>query len=710
MRPLTRISFLLLLAMLLVPAFTIAVKRKAAAQNTKPDSPSVVSCTTAPPGMLAWWPGEGNGNDIRGSATATLNNIAFTAGEVGQAFSFNGSTSDINVPASGDTNAGANGAMTIDMWINPAAAAITNGGVALAEWNNGAGGVGAHLYLNINGSAGAATGALFVNLVDTGGTSHFIGSSGGNVVADSWQHVAATYDGTNATLYLNGSVLVGPTNIGSFTPQTTYPLDFGLRRSGPGTIRYTGAMDEMELFNRALSQTEIQNIFNAGSAGKCKPRCVTPPSDLVSWWDGDDNPFDRQDSNHGTLQNGATFGAGKVGRAFSFSGLNQRVEVPNSPSLDLTNAVTLDAWVAPSQVGEGTGGTTFIAKGDLTDANNQSYDLVYAPNGTVLMRVGNSSGLDQVASVTVLPLNTFSHIAGTYDGAFIKIYINGVLENSKASSIGAMVVNNLPLRIGANNLSGYIGLIDEVEIFNRALTEQEIQSINNAGSAGKCKPCVTPPDDLAAWYNADANTNDSSGNGNNGAAQGAMGYAIGKVGQAFSFDGSTGFVQIPNAASLNPTSAITMDAWINPTNCTKPYCAVVAKSDQDGAGRSYGMWVTGPGAAQGAGIGALHVEGSGLGIAFAFTPPGVIPNGAFTHVTAVITSGGGFALYINGVLQSVTSSGTPTLSATTSPVMIGNSDPGHNVFFNGLIDEVEIFNRALTPVEIRQVLNATRGP
>jgi hypothetical protein len=80
-------------------------------------------------------------------------------------------------------------------------------------------------------------------------------------------------------------------------------------------------------------------------------QCVTPPSGLVSWWPGENNANDIQSSNHGALQNGATFAAGKVGQAFSLDGVDDYVEVPDSPSLTPpSSSITLEAWVKPDAV------------------------------------------------------------------------------------------------------------------------------------------------------------------------------------------------------------------------------------------------------------------------------------------------------------------------------------------------------------------------
>src|SRR5437764_15361124 len=74
--------------------------------------------------------------------------------------------------------------------------------------------------------------------------------------------------------------------------------------------------------------------------------CTSPPANMVSWWSADGNANGIQGSNNGTLQNGATFGPGKVGQAFSFDGVNDYVRVPDNPNLyPAAGPLTVDAWI-----------------------------------------------------------------------------------------------------------------------------------------------------------------------------------------------------------------------------------------------------------------------------------------------------------------------------------------------------------------------------
>jgi hypothetical protein len=108
-------------------------------------------------------------------------------------------------------------------------------------------------------------------------------------------------------------------------------------------------------------------------------------------------------------------------------------------------------------------------------------------------------------------------------------------------------------------------MIDELGLYNRALAATEVQAIHAAGSAGKCtstqpQPCITPAN-LAGWWRGESDAKDSIGT-NNGTFPFGSAFATGKVGQALDFDGVSRVVQVPNAPALNPTNAITLEAWV----------------------------------------------------------------------------------------------------------------------------------------------------
>lgn len=241
------------------------------------------TCATPAEGMVAWWPGNNTAEDIQGGHHGTLQNGAsFTTdgGKVGAAFRFDGIDDFVKVPASPGLNVGAGEGFTIETWIKPDTD-NNNIGRPLVEWNSSdAGGLtfGVHLWLNetFNGTGGQ--GAIYGNIVDTNGNHHLVGSNTGVIQPNVYQHVALTYDkssglasiflnGAQLDIYLNGQPIGDTANIGSFTPQTSSDLYLGHRTARP---HFSGAMDEVSIYNRALSGTEINSIYRAISEGKCK--------------------------------------------------------------------------------------------------------------------------------------------------------------------------------------------------------------------------------------------------------------------------------------------------------------------------------------------------------------------------------------------------------------------------------------------------------
>jgi hypothetical protein len=240
----------------------------AAAQTTPP------ACDPPPAGSVAWWAAEGNVNDSVGTNNGSLQGgTVFAPGEVGQAFSLNGTSAYVIVPASPSLNVGSGGGLTIEGWIN--SPTITAQQI-LVQWHHtGTPSFGLHMQTGTGSGGGASAGALYANLVDTSGTYHFIWSNPGLLVSNQFQHVALTYNMSSGVgaLYVDGSV-VAQSNLGVFTPQTSYDFYLGER---PGwALNYSGLVDEMSVYNRALASNEIAGIYQAGSAGKCRS---IPPRD-----------------------------------------------------------------------------------------------------------------------------------------------------------------------------------------------------------------------------------------------------------------------------------------------------------------------------------------------------------------------------------------------------------------------------------------------
>jgi hypothetical protein len=214
------------------------------------------------------------------------------------------------------------------------------------------------------------------------------------------------------------------------------------------------------------------------------------PSGIVGWWSGQGNANDVLGLDNGTLGSGVTFAAGEVGQAFNFSGTNQ-VTVASAPRLNLTTAVTLEAWIKPSTLAFNNGFGAIIAK---SSGATRDYGLFVKSNGALHLSYFNAAGTNILleTAANLVPVGQLSHVAGVINTAtgVMQIYLNGQLVASRATS-GSMVANSVPLTIGLSDAGlnyGFQGLIDEPSIYGRALSQAEIQTIVNSGSRGKVPP------------------------------------------------------------------------------------------------------------------------------------------------------------------------------------------------------------------------------
>jgi chitodextrinase len=178
--------------------------------------------------------------------------------------------------------------------------------------------------------------------------------------------------------------------------------------------------------------------------------------------------------NSGTASGTTWSASGKYGKALSFNGTGSVVTIPDAASLDLTTGMTLEAWVNPSALGTVPSSWRTVLYKEQT--GGMVYAL-YANNGSGARPAGqvNIGGEQNVVGSAQLPLNAWTHLAVTYDGASLKLYVSGTQVGSKAQS-GSIPVSNSSLKLGGNTVWGeyFAGLIDEVRVYNRALSPAEI--------------------------------------------------------------------------------------------------------------------------------------------------------------------------------------------------------------------------------------------
>ncbi|MSU58946.1 MAG: LamG domain-containing protein, partial [Pedosphaera sp.] len=168
--------------------------------------------------------------------------------------------------------------------------------------------------------------------------------------------------------------------------------------------------------------------YNLDSLAGEITNCVPAPSGLVSWWRAEGNALDAVDGNHGVLFNGATTVVGKVGQAFNLDGNNDHVRIADQPNLHLSTAMTVDAWIYPTSIGTY---HAIVSKWDgVIGPDQRSYVMGLEPDGRANFLVspnGTASGFTVVFSSNSVPVNQWTYLAATYDGATLRMYVNGVL-------------------------------------------------------------------------------------------------------------------------------------------------------------------------------------------------------------------------------------------------------------------------------------------
>lgn len=192
---------------------------------------------------------------------------------------------------------------------------------------------------------------------------------------------------------------------------------------------------------------------------------------------------------NGSVDNTPSKPGGKYGNALVFNGTSSVVTVPNSSSLQLTTGMTLEAWVNPSVI-------TNVWR-DVIYKGDDNYFLEGTSNTTGSPpAAGGTFGSSNVftAGMSALPVNTWTHLTETYDGSTLRLYINGIQVSSR-SQTGNILTSTYPLQIGGDSLYGqnFQGMIDEVRIYDTALTQAQIQTDMNTPIGYVPPPDTTPP-------------------------------------------------------------------------------------------------------------------------------------------------------------------------------------------------------------------------
>ncbi|HYH54730.1 MAG TPA: LamG-like jellyroll fold domain-containing protein [Solirubrobacterales bacterium] len=614
--------------------------------------------------------GEGEvAQDFVGGHDGTLNTVDWVNGKYGKALYFDGAGDYVEIPDHAELQLGDE--FTLESWVRPDA--VEDEGAVISKT---AGSFFSYqLYAGSREFAGIPEGFLgyepwaWDDVEDES-----------PLVAKTWSHIALTYDGSLQRLYVNGELVDTSYEPTSAAMASVGPLYIG---GNEDEEDFKGRIDEVRIYDRALDAGEV-------NADKAQPVEAQPrlPVAAYSFDAGAGELAEDLFGNHdGTLEGAEWFDKGRFGSALLFDGEETCVTVPHAADLQLSEEMTVEAWVKPHYLSD----QPIIYKsawGNLGYAMGIDFFNASKPEGLI----GEGPGkYEDVVSSQAAEENAWSHLAFTYDGATMRLYINGELVGSQAQSTPPPTGEG-PLAIGCNPLypEDFDGLIDEVRIYDRALDAGEI-------AADKVTPLQTPPREPVASYSFDAGegavAEDFAG-GHDGAIEGAEWSDRGRFGSALLFDGPETCVTVPHAEDLQLSEEMTVEAWVKPDALVDQ--PIIYKSAWGNLGYAMGISYFNTAKAEG-------LIGEGPGKYEDVVSPEAIEENVWSHI-AFTYDGTTMRLYVNGTLVASQAQSTPPPTGE-GPLAIG-CNPLYPEDFDGLIDEVRIYDRALDEGEINTDMGA----
>ena len=605
---------------------------------------------------------------------ASVNGANLTADRFGwanNAFHFDGEQSALTAPAGVHLNSPAN---TVSFWVNvdelPGQGEyylISNGG-----WQE-------RFKVSL-----PAHGKLIFTTNYSGGISDMDAGDGNELVPGEWKHVAMVHDGSKDLIYFDG-VLVAEKDVVGDLNSTEAVLGIG-HNSVDGGNNFAGKLDEVMLFDMALSPADILQLYTDQSTEPVVPQGLVASYDFNNFGN-DVSGYD----NHASVVSAAIttdrFGFGNS--ALLLDGMTSEVTAPNGNHMNSDNA-TIGFWVNVNSL-PGSGEVYLLSFGGWQERWKISLPAHGKPVFTT-NAVSCCSDLDS-GDGNELGLNQWTYVTMVHDGTDDKIFINGVLVNQKESA-GALSSTVHPLGIGFNPIDGgsyFDGALDDIEIYNYALTDQEIADRYAAQSQFP----GTPPD-LVAQYNLDGNGMDATIFSNHATLlEGATPTASR---HGFGSNALMGAAVADNSAALQ-SDLVTISFWANPNSLP-------------GSGEvyllSHGGW-------QERWKISLPAHGKPVFTTHAVTCCSDLDSGdgnelvvgQWKHVV-MVHDGMSDKIYLDGALVNEKES-VGALNKTKHPIGIGYDPIGGENFFDGAIDDVLIYTTAMDATEVADLYNAQKA-
>ena len=429
-------------------------------------------------GLVGYWPFNGNANDESGNGNnGTVNGATLTTDRFGNAngaYHFTLASSNyISTP--GNNLPIGSSSSTMSIWFN--AAGFSNSGLSRAMLSYGIWNSNKARYIGQRG--GSANVLTYAQLFNDKNCTF-------NYSLNTWYNFVVTYDTGVVKMYINSNLIGTYTITGTATSQGN--VYFGCHPS-LGDF-FDGNLDDAAIYNRALTQSEITGLYNAGTnTNTCLPSYL-PTTGLVGYWPFCGNANDESgNGNNGTVT-GATLTSDRTGNAnaaYDFNGSSSLIEIPDTNKFNFSRDFTISSWV--NAINFGTQRSIVTKYKMLDDAF--SFDI---KNGKLSLQTASSpANWITATSNQNLQSNTWYHLVGIkdYTNRLFKLYVNGEL-------IFIQTCNDTTSRSGANLIFGnyknnalnpsvvFSGKLDDIAIYNRALSTTEVQNLYNASAPTSC--------------------------------------------------------------------------------------------------------------------------------------------------------------------------------------------------------------------------------
>ncbi|NTW32896.1 MAG: LamG domain-containing protein, partial [Bacteroidetes bacterium] len=423
--------------------------------------------------LVSYWRFEGNGNDSKGNNNGTNSGgVSFgnSFGKFEQGAGFDGS-SYISAPNSASLSI--TGDMTINFWFYSPNVSSNTRSEVIAKWQSSGSNLSFLLYHKPN------SGRFIFNHSNNGSatvTNEFI-QTNSDIVVNTWNMVTLVKSGTTGTFYING---IPATDNGQALFSSTYyssatSLYIGVRNDGglDSYMQNGDKLDDLSLFSRALTPSEISNLYTGNWPQELYITPLFYDANLVSYWRLEGNSNDAVGPNNGTTQTAITYNTanGEFAQGAGFNGTSSKIDCGHTGIPSGSSARTVSFWfyLPSGAMGQQNQAVTWgeLAQQKLWSCGVDGNNHVWVWGGW-----GDCRG------VTAVTPNTWHHAVYTYDGTTQKVYLDGNFEASNIPTI----LNTTATDVSIGNSQGYFGTgnaskIDDVAIFSRALITTEINHL-----------------------------------------------------------------------------------------------------------------------------------------------------------------------------------------------------------------------------------------